>query len=131
MSRRDLSLASAIFAGGALGAVLRVAVGRALASGGPHWPWATFLVNVGGSALLGHFATRLQERLPPSTYPRPLLGTGLCGALTTFSTFQLELLRMGRAGDYGLAVLYTAASVAACFGAVFLASGLTRRARLE
>ena len=43
-------------------------------------------------------ATRLQERLPPSTYRRPFLGTGLCGALTTFSTLQIEVIRLGRDG---------------------------------
>jgi fluoride exporter len=57
--------------------------------GGHGWPWATFAANLVGTALLGYFVTRLQERLPPSTFRRPLLGTGLCGALTTFSTLQL------------------------------------------
>ena len=60
------------------------------------WPWVTFAVNVAGAFLLGYFATRLQERLPLSAYRRPLLGTGFCGALTTFSTMQLELLQHAR-----------------------------------
>ena len=58
------------------------------------WPWATFLVNIVGAFALGYLSTRLPERLPVSAYRRPLLGTGFCGALTTFSTMQLELLRM-------------------------------------
>jgi CrcB protein len=65
--------------------------------------------------LLGYLATRLQERLPLSAYRRPLLGTGLCGALTTFSTMQLELLRMLDHRRAGLAFGYAAASVAAGF----------------
>jgi fluoride exporter len=40
------------------------------------WPWATFLVNVAGAFLLGYFIARILERLPPSTYRRPLVGTG-------------------------------------------------------
>jgi CrcB protein len=51
-------------------------------------------VNIAGCLILGYVTTRLQERLPLSLYRRPLLGTGFCGALTTFSTFQIELLKM-------------------------------------
>lgn len=94
-----------------------------------RWPWATFIVNVVGAALLGYFTTRLQERLPVSAYRRPLLGTGLCGALTTFSTMQLELLRMLDAGHDGQAVAYALASVTAGFLAVFVTTKGVRRAR--
>ena len=119
-----------IFAGGAAGALARAGLDQALSSGGAGWPWSTFLVNVSGTALLGYFATRLQERLPPSTFPRPLLGTGLCGALTTFSTFQVELIRLGRNGHPGLAAGYLAASVCAGLFVVVLSTKLVRRARL-
>ena len=74
--------------------------------------------------------TRLQERLPLSAYRRPLLGTGLCGALTTFSTMQLELLQMLDRGAWGLALAYAGASVAAGFLAVALATNVVRRAQV-
>jgi CrcB protein len=118
----DLRELAAIFAGGAAGAVARGGLAEAFPSAHDHWPWVTFLVNVAGAALLGYLVTRLQERLPLSAYRRPLLGTGFCGALTTFSTMQLELLRM----PDGLAVAYAGASLAAGFAAVFVATHVAR-----
>ncbi|HEV2791851.1 MAG TPA: CrcB family protein, partial [Solirubrobacterales bacterium] len=76
---------------------------------GPDWPWATFLVNVVGTALLGYWFTAL----PHTSYRRPLLTTGFCGALTTFSTVQVELLEMIDAGRLVLAFLYLSAGIAA------------------
>jgi CrcB protein len=120
----------AIFCGGALGALLRAGLLEVAPVEPGRWPWATFVANVSGSFLLGYLVTRLQERLPLSAYPRPLLGTGLCGAFTTFSTFQLELVDMLRSGDSALAVAYAAASVIAGFLAVATATAIVRRARL-
>jgi CrcB protein len=120
----------AIFAGGALGALARAGLVELWPPRPGHWPWVTFLVNVAGAFLLGYFATRLGERLPLSVYGRPLLGTGLCGALTTFSTMELELLHMLDHGRGGLAVIYAGSSVAAGFIAVSLATSIVRRARL-
>lgn len=125
--RGDPRELAAIFAGGFIGAIVRAELDELFSAGGPHWPWATFIANVAGAFLLGYFATRLQERLPLSAYRRPFLGTGVCGALTTFSTMQLELLRMLDAGDIGLALGYAAASIAAGFAAVVLATNLVRR----
>lgn len=122
---------AAIFAGGFVGAVARAELAQGLSADPGHWPWATFIVNVGGAFLLGYFITRLQERLPLSAYRRPLLGTGFCGALTTFSTMQVELLRMLDEGRVGLAVSYAAASIIGGFLAVMLATNLVRRARLR
>jgi fluoride exporter len=119
----------AIFAGGAIGALLRVALLQTAAGAAPGWPWVTFSVNVLGTFLLGYFATRLQERLPLSAYRRPLLGTGFCGAFTTFSTMQLELVTMLNAHRYGLAVAYAAASLILGYGSVRLATSFVRRTR--
>jgi CrcB protein len=121
---------AAIFAGGFVGAIARAEVAQALPAAAGQWPWATFLVNIVGALLLGYFTTRLQERLPPSAYRRPLLGTGFCGGLTTFSTMQVELLRMLDAGELGLALSYGLASILVGFAAVTAATNVVRRARL-
>jgi CrcB protein len=127
VDRQELA---AIFAGGFAGAALRALISGALVHDPTSWPWATFLVNVAGAFVLGYATTRLSERLPLSAYRRPLLGTGFCGALTTFSTLQVELFRMVDAGATGLAVAYSAASLAAGFGALVLATNLVRRTPL-
>ena len=127
VDRRELA---AIFAGGFVGAVARALLAEALPTHPGVWPWATFTVNIIGAFLLGYFTTRLQERLPLSSYRRPLLGTGLCGALTTFSTMQIELLEMLDRSDLALAAAYALVSVTIGFLAVAAATNLVRRARL-
>jgi CrcB protein len=108
----------AVFTGGIGGALLRAAVERAFPPSAGGWPWATFAVNVVGTVILAYVATQLQERLPPSTFPRPLLATGLCGALTTFSTVQIEVIERARHGHAALAVAYTLVTVLVGLAAV-------------
>jgi CrcB protein len=121
---------AAVFVGGALGTVARAALGTFAAPDPARWPWPTFTVNIVGAFLLGYFTTRLVERLPLSSYRRPLLGTGLCGGLTTFSTMQVETLKMLEHHHYALAAGYTAASIAAGLLAVYVATTLVRRVRV-
>ncbi|MDX2558938.1 fluoride efflux transporter CrcB [Streptomyces sp. TX20-6-3] len=104
-----------VVAGAAVGAPLRYLTDRvARARLGPGFPWGTFTVNVAGSFLLGLLTgvTSAQVHL--------LLGTGLCGALTTYSTFSYETLRLYEDGAKGYAVLNVTASLAAGLGAVWL-----------
>ena len=117
----------AVFAGGFIGTVARAALAQELPVAAGQWPWATFGANIAGALLLGYFVTRLQERLPLSSYRRPLLGTGICGGLSTFSTMQVEILKMLSAHAYGLAAAYAAASIAAGYAAVHLSTALVRR----
>ena len=129
-ARADGQELAAIFAGGCIGAVARAALVQGLHVQPGEWPWATFMVNILAALLLGYLITRLQERLPPYSYRRSFLGTGICGALSTFSTMMIELLRMIDGGYWTLAVGYSAASIAAGLGAVFVATKLVRRAAL-
>ena len=113
----------AVFVGGALGTVARATVETLAAPEPGHWPWPTFAVNIIGAFLLGYVAARL----PEWSYHRPLLGTGLCGGLTTFSTLQIETLKMIEHLHFELAIGYSTASVAAGLTAAVLASRWARR----
>ena len=128
---KDSRAVAAILAGGAVGALARAVLAQALPSSPAEWPWPTFAVNILGAFLVGYFVTRLQERLPLSSYRRPLLGTGLCGGLTTFSTMQVELLHMLGAGEHLLAFAYGLVSVAAGYVAVQVGTAVVRRARIR
>jgi CrcB protein len=112
-----------------VGATARVALVQSLPPGDASWPWPTFIANLLGAFLLGYFTTRLQERLPVSSYRRPLLGTGFCGAFTTFSTFQLELVTMIDAHRFALLLSYLSLSLGGGFLAVWLATALVRRVK--
>ncbi len=127
LPRADPQTVAAIFAGGALGTLARASLAEAFPHAATAWPWPTFGVNVAAAFLLGYFVTRLQERLPLSNYRRPLLGTGVCGGLSTFSTMEVEILKMISAHAWGLAVGYAAASVVAGYAALHLATALVRR----
>lgn len=89
--RREIA---AVFAGGALETLAPAMLATFVVTNPRRWPWTTFAANIIGAFLLGYFTTRLLERLPLSSYRRPVLGTGLCGGLTNFSAMQVETLKM-------------------------------------
>lgn len=102
--------------GAAVGAPLRYLVDRAVQSRHESaLPWGTLAVNVGGSLLLG-FLTGL----PAGHAVSALLGTGFCGALTTYSTFSYETLRLALDGRHRQAVANVVVSIFAGLGAAYL-----------
>jgi fluoride exporter len=121
--------AGAILAGGAVGALARAGVSQALPAHPGAWPWATFSVNIAGALILAWLTTRLTEIVAPTRYWRSLIGTGFCGALTTFSTFQVETIRLARNDHALIAVAYAAVSIAAGMAAAVGATVAARRRR--
>lgn len=117
---RDLLL---IAVGGAVGAVGRHSVGRMVgpASGGFHWH--TLIINVSGSFALGLLLVIAARQGWPGWW-RPLLGIGLLGGYTTFSTFSLESAELILQGSTGIAASYmfisATASVAGALAGIML-----------
>ena len=105
----------AVFAGGCLGTLARAGLAEALPAGAGGWPWATFTANLLGAFALGWVAATLHRGRR-----RAFLATGVCGALTTFSTFQLELLELLDRGRAATAAGYGATSLALGLAAVLL-----------
>ncbi len=128
LPRHDRRELAAIFCGGIVGALARTGLAQAFPVGPGSWPWPTFAVNIVGAFMLGYFVTRL-ERLPTSAYKRSFLGTGVCGALTTFSTMQVELFKMIEAARWGLAVSYAVATIVVGLIALAGATAAVRRVR--
>ncbi|MFP3989048.1 fluoride efflux transporter CrcB [Streptomyces sp. E11-3] len=109
-----------VMVGGAVGAPLRYLTDRAVQSRHDTvFPWGTFAANVTGCLALG-LITGAVAAGAASSQVLLLLGTGLCGALTTYSTFSYETLRLAESGARLFAVLNVAASVVAGLGAAFV-----------
>jgi len=95
-----------VLLGGAVGAPLRYLADEWVsARTGDALPWGTLGVNVAGSLVLGLVAAAAP------TWLVALAGTGLCGALTTFSTFSFETVRLLEDGRLRPALLNVAASL--------------------
>ena len=108
-----------VLLGGMIGAPARYLADRALqARHDSVFPWGTFAVNMAGSLLLG-FLLGAQRHLGLPTSVVLLLGTGFCGALTTYSTFSYETVTLARSGARTMAVLNVGASVLAGLGAAY------------
>ncbi len=124
----DLRELGAVFAGGVLGALARGAIEQGLSGAPGAWPWPTFAVNLAAAALLGYAVAWLGEHHPSTMYVRAFVATGVCGALSTFSAFALELIHLYEHAGPGLACGYAAASIAG--GTVTLLIGMALAPRV-
>lgn len=132
MNPPSFAFASLLVAfGGGIGAWLRYlvaavwtrAIGPIAASA---FPWATLTVNVAGSFAMGLLAGWLARHGHGGEQWRLLLGVGVLGGFTTFSSFSLEFVLMAERGQIALAALYVAISLAAGFAGLFAGLGVMR-----
>lgn len=114
----QLAIVGATGIGGVIGALSRYVLEQTFPSGPGHIPWVVFAINVTGSALLGLLLVILVEQFPRGRLARSMLGTGIIGAYTTFSTFMVGAVTVARDGHLGAAALYVALSVVCGLAAV-------------
>ncbi|GAB7029166.1 fluoride efflux transporter CrcB [Streptomyces sp. NPDC021749] len=113
-----------VIAGAMVGAPLRYLTDRAVQTRHDTlFPWGTFTVNVVGSLILG-LVTGAVAAGAASAQAQLLIGTGFCGALTTYSTFSYETLRLAEDGARFFALANVLASVAVGLGAAFAGAAL-------
>jgi CrcB protein len=122
--------------GGALGALSRHGVERAfdaLEHGGAGFPWGTFGVNLSGAFFLGWILARAETGADSGDWLRCFAGIGFCGAFTTFSSVNLEMLEMMRSQAALLAGVYFVFSFACGIAAVSLGTmlGMKKRENLR
>ncbi len=121
-----------VFLGGGLGAVARYGVGVAwLRTAGSERPWlGTLTINVLGGLLMGVLVGWMAQRSPGGAAGerlRLLLGVGVLGGFTTFSTFSLEVAGLIQKREVATGLGYAAASAVLCVAAVFVGMALSRR----
>ena len=115
-----------VIAGAMVGAPLRYLTDRTVqARHDSVFPWGTFAVNVTGCLILG-LLTGAVAAGAAGSHLQLLLGTGLCGALTTYSTFSYETLRLTETGARFYAAANVVASVVAGLGAAFAGVALAQ-----
>jgi CrcB protein len=117
---------AAIAVGGIAGAEARYGLGVAIPREPGGWPWATLLINVSGCALIGVLMVVLLELTHPHPLVRPLLGVGVLGGYTTFSTYATDTLSLLQDGHPAVAVGYFLLTPVLAVAAVAAGVGATR-----
>ena len=121
-----LRAAAVVAVGGALGALARAGVGELLPAEPGTWAWSTLVVNTTGGFALGALLALLAVRVPRTPYPRLLLGTGVLGGYTTFSTFSVDVVGLLDAGRPTAAAAYALCSVVVLLAATVAGSRAVR-----
>jgi CrcB protein len=118
-SRAQPDVLAVIALGGMCGASARYGITQLLPTSSGEFPWATFVENLSGSFLLGLLLVLLLERFPPSRYLRPFLATGILGAFTTMSTYELETALLIKDGHPLTGIVYALGSLTAGLGLAY------------
>jgi CrcB protein len=121
-----LEVLAAIAVGGVIGAEARFGLGLWWPHVPGGWPWATLVINTTGCVLIGALMVVLLEVVTPHRLARPLLGVGVLGGYTTFSTYSVEVLQLVGAGRAGAAAGYLVVTPVAAVSGCALGMAVTR-----
>jgi CrcB protein len=127
LKERPWPVLGAISAGGALGSLARYGLSTAWPHDPGGFPWATFVINVSGSFLLGTLMVLIGVVWAQNRLVRPFLGVGVLGGFTTFSTYVLDIQSTVAAGRPGVALAYLAATLFVGLAATWTGMALTGR----
>lgn len=120
--RTDPTRLAAVAVGGAIGTWARWGISATWPVRPDRFPFTTLSINVLGAFLLGVVLVALLDRRPPRPVAHALLGTGVLGAFTTFSTLSVEVVVLIRLQRFWVASAYLASSLV--LGALAMAGGL-------
>ncbi len=128
-----LAASALVAAGGAVGALARYHLGRSVTlmlgeSAASAFPWATFTINIAGSLAMGVLMGWFIRQGATHEGLRLLIGVGLLGGFTTFSTFSFEMLVLLQRGAVGPALAYATGSVLAGLAAAVIGMMIARGA---
>ncbi len=121
---QELPTLGVISAGGVCGALARYGLADAWPHPATGFPWATFVINVSGCALIGVLMV-IVTQVVARWWVRPLLGIGVLGGFTTFSTYVVDVHRAAAAGAAGIALAYLAVTLLGAMLAVWAGAGIT------
>ena len=117
-----------VMIGGALGAGIRYQVGKlSLMLLGPGFPWGTWFINISGGLFMGLLVGTLARHVGPAGESwRLLVGVGVLGGYTTFSSFSLEAANMIQRGDWATALFYVTSSAVGAIAMLFAGLWIAR-----
>lgn len=128
LPRLSLGVLAAVFIGGCVGGLARYELTTSWTTPARAFPWATLVINTSGAFALAVLLVLTSDALPPTTYLRPLLGSGFCGAWTTFSSITAGADQLIAHGAVGTGAAYVLGSAVGGLGAAGLGLVLTRAA---
>jgi CrcB protein len=124
---RERQTVALVTVGGIVGAVARYEAGLIWPTNGGAFPWTTLGINLLGSLALAMLVVLASDRWPERSWLRPLIGTGVIGGFTTFSTFSVDIKRLLANGHAPTAVAYVALTLAGCSALTWIGANLARR----
>ncbi|WP_066371231.1 fluoride efflux transporter FluC [Herbidospora mongoliensis] len=116
-----------ISAGGVAGSLLRYGLGVLFPSA-PGFPWTTLAINVTGCLLIGVLMVAITEIRAAPAWVRPLLGVGVLGGFTTFSTYIVDIGLLLDGDAPRAALIYLVTTPLLALAAVWIGSAATRAA---